>query len=53
MASGVIHGHVEFVMESGVMSVVATYQRVVEPGEWSGVRCRDLPESSGAMQNPL
>ena len=22
-------------------------------GEWNGVRCRDLPESGGATQNPL
>ena len=42
----------KFVMESGVVSVVATCQRVVRPRgiyyrEWSDVRCRDLPESSG------
>ena len=42
----------EFVTESGVVSFVATCQRVVKPRgicyrEWSGVRCRDLPESSG------
>ena len=53
MASGVVQGHVEFVTESGVVSVVATCYRVVELGEWSGVRCRDLPEGSGATQNPL
>ena len=44
----------EFVIESEVVSVVATYQRVVGPREicyreWSGVRCRDLPESSDRM----
>ena len=37
----------EFVTESGVVSVVVTCQRVVEHGEWSGVRYRDLSESSG------
>ena len=42
MASGVIQGHEEFVMESGVVSVVVTCQRVVGPHgicyrEWSGV----------------
>ena len=41
-------------MESGVVSVVATCQRVVGPRgicyrEWSGVRCRDLSESSDRM----
>ena len=25
----------------------------MEPGEWRGVRCRDLPESSGATRNSL
>ena len=53
MASGVVQGHVEFVTESGVVSVVATCQRVVEPGEWSGVHYHDLPEISGATWNPL
>ena len=53
MASGVVQGHVEFVMESRVVSIVVTCQRVVEPGEWSGVHCCDLPESSRAMQNSL
>ena len=48
----------EFVTESGVVSVVATCQRVVGPRgvcyrEWSGVRCRDLPESGGATWNLL
>ena len=40
--SGGVQGHVEFVMESGVVSVVVTYQRVVGLHgtyyrEWSGV----------------
>ena len=35
--SGVVQGHVELVKESGVVSVIATWQRVIEPGEWSGV----------------
>ena len=40
VASGVVQGHMEFVMESGVVSVVVTRQRVVEPHrihyrEWS------------------
>ena len=44
----------EFVTESGVVSVVVTCQRVVWPcgvcyRGWSDVRCRDLPESSGRM----
>ena len=44
----------EFVTESGVVSIVATCRKVVGPhgvcyGEWSGVRCRDLPESLGWM----
>ena len=51
--SGVVQHHMEFVMESGVVSVVVTHQRVVKPEEWSGVRCRDLPESGGATWNPL
>ena len=47
-----VQSHVEFVMESGVVSIVATCQIVVGPHgicyrEWSDVRCRDLPESSG------
>ena len=33
MASGVAQGHVELVVESGVVSVVGTCQRVVEPHE--------------------
>ena len=42
----------ESITESGVVSIVATCQRVVGPHgvcyrEWSGVRCRDLSESSG------
>ena len=53
MASGVVQSHVEFVTESGVVSVVVTCQGVVEPEEWSGVRCRNVPESSGAKRNPL
>ena len=53
VASEVVQGQVEFVTESGVVSVVATCQRVVELEECSGVRCRDLPESGGATQNPL
>ena len=45
-------GHVEYVTESGVVFVVVTCRRVVGPRgvcyrEWSSVRCRDLPESSG------
>ena len=41
-------------MESGVVSIVATYQRVVGPHgvcyrEWSDIRYRDLLESSGRM----
>ena len=51
--SGVVQGHMELVMESAVVFIVATCQRVVEPGEWSGVRCRDLLESSRATWNPL
>ena len=40
-------------MESGVVSVVVTCQRMVGPcgvcyGEWSGVRCCDLLENGGA-----
>ena len=31
MESSGVRGHVEFVMESGVVSIVTTYQRVVEP----------------------
>ena len=38
VASGVIQGHMEFVTESGVVSVVATCQRVVEP---RGIRYRE------------
>ena len=39
-------------MESGVVSIIVTCQRVVGPcgicyKEWSGVCCRDLPESLG------
>ena len=49
----VVHGHVEFVMESGVESIVVTCQRVVEPEEWSGVHYCDLSESGGATRNPL
>ena len=42
----------EFVIENRMVSVVATCRRVVGPRgvcyrEWSGVRCRDMPESSG------
>ena len=41
-------------MESGVVSIIVTYQRVVGPHgiyyrEWSDVRCHDLPESSDWM----
>ena len=44
----------ESVTESGVVSIIVTCQRVVGPRgvcyrEWSGVRCRDLPESSDRM----
>ena len=33
-----VQGHVEFVMESGVVSIIATCQRVVE---LHGIRCRE------------
>ena len=49
MASGVVQGHVEFVMKSGVVSIVATCQRV----EYGSGPCRGLPESDGAAWNPL
>ena len=42
VASGAVQGHVEFVTERGVVSIVMTCQRVVEPHiihyrEWSSV----------------
>ena len=48
----------EFVTESGVVSVVVTCQGVVGPykicyREWSGIRCRDLPENGGATWSLL
>ena len=44
----------EFITESGVVSVVMTRRRVVGPHgvcyrEWSGVSCCDSPESLGRM----
>ena len=59
VASEVVQGHVELVAESGVVSVVGTCQRVVEP---HGIRCRveqdggsyrGLSERGGAAWNPL
>ena len=38
MASGAVQSHVELVAESGVVSIVVTCQRVVEPHE---IHCRE------------
>ena len=48
----------EFITESGVVSVVMTRRRVVGPHgvcyrEWSGVRYQDLSESGGATWSLL
>ena len=59
MASGVVQGHVELVAESGVVSIVGTCQRVVEPHgihcrvEQDGGSCRGLSERGGAVWNLL
>ena len=38
MASGAVEGHVEFVTESGVVSIIGTCQRVVELHE---IHCKE------------